>query len=149
MSAGPTEGVRSSPPVGDGRPAVSCLKPRVDGLDWHRWMASEFPARVSVLRTGAALVRLSLTVRVRPQGRRYSNRFTRPLAVARRLFLPGIDARGLAVSIAVTTPARHAGSHVVRMRGWATAPRCQRSAIGPGHLAGLCCERFIRSQKES
>jgi hypothetical protein len=36
-----------------------------------------------------------------------------------------------------------------RMRGWATATRCQRSAIGPGHLAGLCCERFIRSQKES
>jgi len=30
-----------------------------------------------------------------PQGRRYSNRFTRPLAVARRLFLPGIDAGGL------------------------------------------------------
>ena len=29
------------------------------------------------------------------------------------------------------------------------ATRCQRSAIGPGHPAGLCCERFIRSQKES
>jgi hypothetical protein len=41
----------------------------------------------------------------------------RPLAVARRLFLLGIDAWGLAVSIAVTTPARHAGSHGVRMRG--------------------------------
>ena len=40
-----------------------------------------------------------------------------PLGVVRGLFLLGIDARGLAVSIAVTTPARHAGSHVVRMRG--------------------------------
>jgi hypothetical protein len=27
----------------------------------------------------------------------------------------------------------HAGSHMVRMRGWAIATRCQRSAIGPGH----------------
>ena len=30
-----------------------CVKPRIDGLDWHRWMASEFPVGVSVLRTGA------------------------------------------------------------------------------------------------
>lgn len=40
--------------MGDGRPALSCPKAQ-DGLDWHRWMAGEFPASVSVLRTGARL----------------------------------------------------------------------------------------------
>ena len=52
------------------------------------------------------------------QAPRYANRSPGP-GVARRTFLPGIDA-GLAVRIAVIALADHAGSRVIRVRGPAT-----------------------------
>ena len=68
--------------------------------------------------------------------------------VARRTFLPGIDA-GLAVRIAVIALADHAGSpRVIRL--WGPAAGHDVSASDePGHPAGLYVRRCARSRKES
>ena len=116
---------------------------------WNAYLPVLLPGRLPHLGRGrAALVteRDHVPVRHGRTGTTLREPVPGP-GVARRTFLPGIDA-GVGVRIAVIALADHAGSRVIRV--WGPAAGHDVSASDePGHPAGLYVRRCARSRKES